>query len=511
MSGSCCRRRPILPTVDKDPTVTDTLEQTDVIVVGAGNAAFSAALAARDRGRGVIMLESADPGSAGGNSFFTAGATRIVHSGLESLVDWIEPDERHARSEVPPYTYEDYTGDLARVTEGRGDTDMAHILATEATDALRWLHTAHGMRYRLMYERQAYENPDGSFLFWGGLHVGNVDGGEGLFADYVRAAADAGVEVRYSSRVTDLVLEDGRVAGVTYTDDDGEKVLRAESVVLASGGFEANPQMRETYLGQGWANAKLRGSPENTGDLLERAITHGAARAGDWSSCHSVAWDAWLEDNESNRELTNRLTRQSYPLGIVVNVDGERFVDEGADFRNYTYAKYGKEILKQPGSVAFQIFDATTRPMLRPQEYEMPGVSEVVADSVGELATKAGIDVEAFVRTVTEFNGSIDRSIEVDPNVKDGRRADVTPPKSNWAFPIETAPFYAYPVTCGITFTFGGLKGDLDGRVLREDGSVIDGLYACGEALGGLFSGNYPGGSGLAAGAVWGRRAGSLA
>lgn len=486
-------------------------DRTEVVVVGAGNAAFAAALSAADRGRAVVMLESASPDRAGGNSFFTAGATRIVHSGLDSLVEWIEPDERHARTVVPAYTYEDYTSDLARVTEGRGNTEMAHVLASEATAALEWLHTSHGMRYRLMYERQAYQNPDGSYLFWGGLHVGNVDGGEGLFADYKRAAANAGIDLRYSTRVEDLIVEDGAIVGVAYTGPHGSGVLHAESVVLASGGFEANPAMRERYLGQGWANAKLRGSPENTGDLLERAIEHGADRAGDWSTCHSVAWDAWLENNESNRELTNRLTRQSYPLGIIVNTEGKRFVDEGADFRNYTYAKYGKEILKQPGSVAFQVFDATTRPMLRPQEYEMPGVSEVVADSIESLATQAGIDVDGFVATVTAFNDAIDRGRPVDPNIKDGRRSDVTPPKSNWAFPIENGPFYAYPVTCGITFTFGGLRGDLDGRVLHEDGSVMTGLYACGEALGGLFSGNYPGGSGLAAGAVWGRRVGHIA
>lgn len=194
-----------------------------------------------------------------------------------------------------------------------------------------------------------------------------------------------------------------------------------------------------------------------------------------------------------------------------MNNEGERFLDEGADFRNYTYAKYGGEILRQPDSLAFQVYDATLRPMLRTEEYDMPGVSVVQADTLEELAEGMGIDPDAFARTVADCNAAIDRDVPVDPTIKDGRRSDTTPPKSNWAYPIEQAPFYAYPVTCGITFTFGGLCGDLDGRVLRKDGTPIEGLYACGEALGGLFSGNYPGGSGLAAGAVWGRRAGSLA
>ena len=200
-----------------------------------------------------------------------------------------------------------------------------------------------------------------------------------------------------------------------------------------------------------------------------------------------MQWDAFTEHNESNRELTNRLTRQSYPLGIIVNRDGARFLDEGADFRNYTYAKYGREILAQPGSVAWQLFDQTLRPMLRTEEYEMPGISVETADTIGELAERIGVPAEALERTVSEFNESIDRSIAFDPTVKDGRRADITPPKSNWASPLETGPFYAYGVTCGITFTFGGLKTDTHGRVEREDGTVIDGLFACGR-LWGVFS-----------------------
>ena len=141
----------------------------------------------------------------------------------------------------------------------------------------------------------------------------------------------------------------------------------------------------------------------------------------------------------------------------------------------------------------------------------MPGSSEVSADALEELADELGVDREQLVQTVASCTGSIDRSKAFDPNVKDGRAAKLSPPKSNWANPFETAPFYAYPVTCGTTFTFGGLRDDDDARVLREDGTPIPGLFACGEALGGLFSGNYPGGSGLAAKAVFGRRAGSAA
>jgi tricarballylate dehydrogenase len=486
------------------------MEAVDVIVVGGGNAGFTAAHAAAVRGRKVVLLEKGSEDLAGGNSFYTAGATRIAHDGLSDLADWVERDERHGRTEVPPYSAEEYAADLAKVTEGRNDPGLTKVLVEESQPTLRWLNSL-GLKYRLMYERQAFERPDGSYLFWGGLHVGNVGGGEGLIADHTRVAAELGIDVRYSHAAKSLVVEDGRVVGVVADSPAGELTLRAESVILTAGGFEADPQLRREHLGEGWENAKVRGTPNNTGDMIAAALEIGAARGGDWGTCHSVQWDAFTATNESNRELTNRLTRQSYPFGIIVNTNGERFLDEGADFRNYTYAKYGKEILKQPGSVAYQIFDATLRPMLRTEEYDMPGISVEVADTLEELAARIGVDPEKLSKTVSDFNNSIDRSIPFDPNVKDGRSAATEPVKSNWAAPIETGPFYAYGVTCGITFTFGGIKSDTHGRVLDGQGKHIQGLYVAGEMLGGLFSANYPGGSGLAAGCVFGRRAGTLA
>lgn len=482
----------------------------DVLVVGAGNAAMCAAHAARDEGKTVLMLEAAPKEQAGGNSYFTAGATRMTHEGLESLKDLVEPDERHSRSEVPAYTAEDYAADLKKVTRGRNDPQMTETLTSRVSEDMRWLK-AKGMKYRLMYERQAYERPDGSFLFWGGLHVGNVDGGEGLMRDHFAIAAESGIEVIYEARATRLVEVAGAVTGVVFEKDGEEYAVRAEATVLGSGGFEASRQMRAEHMGQQWYHAVTRGTPFNTGTMLEEAIALGAAKGGDWSSGHATQWDAGFVGNESNFEVTNRLTRQSYPLGIIVNRQGRRFVDEGADFRNLTYAKYGKEVLMQPGAIAWQIFDAPLRPMLRAEEYEVPGVGEHIAGSLEELAAQTGIDKTGLEETIAAFNRSIDTSAEFDPNVKDGRIARTAPVKSNWANAISEPPYYAYPVTCGITFTFGGLKGDECARVLKLDGTPIPGLFACGEALGGLFSENYPGGSGLAAGIVFGRIAGRCA
>ncbi|HEV7956481.1 MAG TPA: FAD-dependent oxidoreductase, partial [Marisediminicola sp.] len=293
----------------------------DVIVIGGGNAGFSAAHAAAERGRRVVLLERGERDMAGGNSFYTAGATRMNHAGLDDIIDFVEPDARHEITEVPPYSPEEYLDDLLKVTEGRTALELAHVLVTETQDAVRWLHSL-GLKFRLMYERQAYERPDGSYLFWGGLHVGNVGGGEGMIADHTRVAAELGVEVRYGARATELIAERGRVVGAKY-EGDGTVVIRAESVFIAAGGFESNAEWREEHLGQGWGNAKVRGTPYNTGDMLTAALDVGAAKGGDWATAHSVQWDAFTAQNESNRALTNRLTRQSYPLGIIVNSAGK--------------------------------------------------------------------------------------------------------------------------------------------------------------------------------------------
>jgi tricarballylate dehydrogenase len=481
-------------------------ESTDVVVVGGGNAGFAAAHAAAERGRHVLLLEKGTPETAGGNSYFTAGAFRIAHDGFDEIADLLDADDRHPATVLPKYPADEFAADMAKVTGGCNDPVLTDALISDSQDVLRWLH-GKGLRFRLMYERQAYADAQGRQVFWGGLTVGSTGGGKGLMEQHTAAARGGGIEVRYGVRVTDLVVEDGNVVGVAWQDG----TARAESVVLAAGGFEADTAWRAKELGEGWRRAKVRGTALNTGDMLDAALTAGAARYGDWTTCHSVAWDAWFADNESNRELTNQLTRGGYPLGIVVNRAGERFLDEGRDFRNYTYAEYGARILEQPEGIAFQIFDAETRPRLRTEEYDMPGASTVSGYTLEEVADASGIDADALSQTVTEFNASIDRSVPLNISVKDGRSARVDPPKSNWASPIETPPFYAFPVTCGITFTFGGLRADQNARVLDESGRPIAGLYVCGEMLGGLFSGNYPGGTGLTSGAVFGRRAGMLA
>ena len=484
----------------------------DVIVAGAGNAGMCAAHAARERGRRVLVLEKADEAWSGGNSAFTAGAIRLAHGGLEDVRDLVEgvDDELAATTDLDPYTEDDFLADMRRVTLGRGDEAMARILVGDSAGVVRWLRDK-GLRFRLMYERQANE-VNGRRRFWGGLAVGTVDGGEGLMAQHRAAAARDGIELRHGAAVEDLLRgDDGAITGVAIRHADGTREdLRAGAVVLAAGGFESNPQMRAAHLGPNWDVAKVRGTPHNTGEVLRAALAHGAQAYGHWSGCHAIQWDAGAPPT-GDRELTNRYSRQSYPVAIVVNADGERFIDEGADFRNYTYAKYGAEVLRQPQGIAAQVFDARTVRMLRTIDYEAPGATRVDADTLGELAEGLGIDAERLERTVAEYNAAIADG-DFDPTIKDGKRTEgIEPPKSNWALPVEEPPFTAFPITCGITFTFGGVRVDQDARVLDVAGRPLPGLFAAGELVGGLFFHNYPGGTGLTAGAVYGRRAGSSA
>ena len=207
--------------------------------------------------------------------------------------------------------------------------------------------------------------------------------GPGSWSRHRAAASSSGIELRHETAVEDLLRDaDGRVAGVVARSADGTRSeLRARAVVLAAGGFESDPRLRAAHLGPNWDVAKVRGTPSNTGEVLEAALRHGAQAYGHWSGCHAIQWDAGAPPT-GDLEITNRFSRQSYPVGIVVNRRGERFLDEGEDFRNYTYAKFGARVLEQPEGVAAQVFDAKTIPLLRTIDYEAPGATRVDADTL---------------------------------------------------------------------------------------------------------------------------------
>jgi tricarballylate dehydrogenase len=287
--------------------------------------------------------------------------------------------------------------------------------------------------------------------------------------------------------------------------------VTAKAVILGAGGFQANVEWRTRYLGPGWDVAKVRGTRFNTGDGIRMALEVGAAPWGQWSGAHAVGWE-FNAPPFGDLAVGDSFQKHSYPWGIMVNAKGERFVDEGADFRNYTYAKYGRVILAQPGQFAWQVFDQKVTRLLR-DEYRIRQVTKVTGSTLEELARKMdGVDAEGFLATMTAYNAAVDTAVPFNPNVKDGRRTrGLAVDKTNWANTIDEGPFEAYQVTCGITFTFGGLRINTQAQVISDDGQPIDGLYACGELVGGLFYFNYPGGSGLTNGSVFGRIAGRQA
>jgi tricarballylate dehydrogenase len=483
----------------------------DVIVVGAGNAALCAALAAAETGAKVTVLERAPGAEAGGNSRFTAGAFRCVYDGVDDLRA-LMPDLTDAEVESADfgtYTEAQFFDDMGRVTEYRTDPELCELLVTRSRPTMRWMQ-GRGLRFMPIWGRQAYRI-GGRFKFWGGLTVEAWGGGPGLVETLYALARAAGVEIAFGAHVTALLADDDGVHGLRMRQGGRTSELRARAVVLACGGFESNPEWRTRYLGPGWDLAKVRGTRFNTGDGIRMALDIGAAPYGNWSGCHAVGWDRNAPEF-GDLAVGDGFQKHSYPLGVMLNARGERFVDEGADFRNYTYAKYGRAILAQPGQFAWQVFDARTTPLLR-DEYRIRQATRVRADTLeGLAAALEDVDAAGALATLKAFNAAVMTNVTFDPNVKDGRgTAGLATPKSNWANPIDAPPFEAFAVTCGVTFTFGGLRIDAEGRVVDTDGAVIPGLHAAGELVGGLFYNNYPGGSGLMAGAVFGRIAGTSA
>lgn len=488
-----------------------SVKDYDVIVVGAGNAALAAAVSAKENGaERVVVLEKAPREMRGGNTHWSGAVLRFAFDDpreIGPLVPEAEHEYENFYEGISPYTKEDYHGDLMRVTSGRTDPVLSRVLVNNSKDTVFWMNQVGKIKMEPAVTLSAVKK-DNVMVWARGLVIRAEHEGVGLSRSWFATAERMGIEIRYSTAAIELVVNDnGRVSGVKVRDNDGIHTLNAKAVVLGCGGFEANVQMRTQHIGPLVGAAKVRGTPHNQGDGLRMALSIGAMPWGQWSGCHATPISAdWGEF--APREMTDRSNRLSYPYAVMINRKGKRFVDEGEDGALFTYAKFGRAILAEPGAKAYQIFDSKVVHLLEPR-YQTS--EPIVSDTLEGLIAQLDIDdKEQALKTLKEFNEHARNPEEgYDPSKKDGLSTKgLALEKTNWALKMDKAPFYAYSATGGITFTFGGLKTSENAEVIGTDWRPIPGLYVCGEMVGGLFYDNYPAGTGLVSGATFGRIAG---
>ncbi len=453
-------------------------ELYDVVVVGGGIAGLSAALGAAEERAHAVLLEKAPRAERGGNTRFADAQFRFPH----------RADNYCART----YTRDEFRSDLMRLSRGRANPELIDVLVRDANDVVEWL-TAHGVGW------------DEGFPHTAGYRRRPANGGQGLVDTLFARCEAAGVAVRYETAAQELLRDErGRVRAVRARAPDGliDVAVRG-GAVLACGGFQANVAMRVAHLGRFADGLILRGSRYDTGDGIRMALAIGAQPAGQWGDYHSAVIDA-----RSPKTECGVTALYNFQMGIIVDVQGRRFLDEGEDYRDNTYVKFGKAIIEQADGLAFCIFDQQMYQRPEFQRAWYPVAPPVTADTLDALAAALGISAEGLARTVREFNAAC-RPGELDLDQLDGKAAaGIAPPKSNWAVPLEEPPFVAVPVTGGITFTFGGLKVDSSARVIDNAGRAIEGLYAAGELMGEVYYYNYPGATSVLRGAVFGRIAG---
>jgi tricarballylate dehydrogenase len=491
-------------------------DKCDVVVIGFGNAAQAAAYSAHSTGAHTIVLEKAPENKRGGNTWFSSGAQfRHAHGGLEDeikLLPHVNPAE-FQKIDLPTYSKDDFYADLMRVTRGKAMPELAELLVNESYPTVKWMRES-GINFEILYSSAV--PVEDRFKWHHGLSfIHSRDGGAGLVQQWHKILNREKVEIRFGTAAVRLLTDEkGSCIGVVTQDDEGLKEIRCKAVVLGCGGFEANPAMRLAYLGHGWDQVRCRGTKYNTGDGIRMALDIGAQEYGHWSGAHATPIDSEAGDYEAGfldpANLRNRTHRYAWSLGIVVNINGKRFIDEGEDFHAYTYAKTGAEIVKQPGSIGYQIFDTKTKEAVDRHRYD--GATAVTAGTIRELAEQLDINPDVLEQTVNEFNAAVMKDKPFNQVIRDGKgTTGIYPQKTNWAQTIEKPPFTAYGCTGGLTFTFGGLKINAKCQVLNRLDKPIKGLYASGELTGGFFYYNYPSGSGLTRGAVTGRIAGGNA
>lgn len=459
--------------------MTDLSRRYDVLVVGGGNAALCAAIAARREGASVLVLEAAPKFYRGGNTRHTRNMRCAHDSATETLSG--------------PYTEQEFFDDLLRVTGGRTDEELARLMIAESKQMLDWIQ-AQGVRFQPSL---------GGTLSLGRTNSFFLGGGRAMLNALYLTAERLGVAVRYEAEVVGLEIADGAFLGATVQADGRAHRVEADMLIAAAGGFEANI----AWLKQGWGEAAenflIRGTPYNRGTVLRMLLDAGVQPIGDPTQCHAVAIDARAPRFDGG--IITRL--DCVVFGIVVNRDAQRFYDEGEDIWPKRYAIWGRLVAQQPGQIAYIVFDAPALTQFMPSLYP-----PITADSIRALAGRLELDPEALEATVARFNAAV-RPGTFDHTILDDCRTEgLDPPKTHWARRIETPPFHAYPVRPGITFTYLGVRVDRDARMVMADGTKAANMFAAGEIMAGNVLGQgYAAGIGMTIGSVFGRIAGRAA
>jgi tricarballylate dehydrogenase len=453
--------------------------RADVVVLGGGNAGLCAALAARQKGASVTVVESAPRHYRGGNSRHTRNLRSMHDAPTDCLVD--------------AYSEDEFVTDLMRVTGGRTDEALARRVVRDSATCPAWIRS---FGARLQPPLKGTLHLDRTNVFF-------LGGGKALMNSYYAAAERMGIDVHYGAEVTDLEVVDGGLRAVTFMQEGRSSRMEARTFVLAAGGFESNLDWLKQIWGEAADNFIIRGTPYNTGKVLRLMLDAGAQPVGDPSQFHAVAIDARAPKFDGG--IVTRLDCVS--LGIVVNRHGRRFYDEGEDFWPKRYAIWGRLVAQQPDQIAYSIIDAKSANLFMPSVF--PPKS---APTIRELARQLDLSPDALERTVAEFNQATQPGTFNHAVLDDCRTAGLTPEKTHWARPIDTPPFWGYPLRPGITFTYLGLKVDGRARVVMNNGEPATNIYAAGEIMAGNILGQgYVAGVGMTIGTVFGRIAGAEA
>ena len=456
------------------------MEQYDVIIIGGGNAALCAAIAARHVVSRVLVLERSPEHMRGGNTRHTRNI-RCAHG---------EPDQYSSGS----YSEGEFLEDLNAVNGGPANIDLAKLAIHQSALLPRWM-SEHNV---------SWQQPLAGTLQLERTNRWFLGGGKALLNTYYGVANRMGITVRYNVSVEDIHVENGRFEAVAVKYGNKEELIKGRAFVVASGGFEANIEWLRQHWGNAADNFIVRGTPYNDGRMLAMLFAKGAKSMGDPKGFHAIAVDARAPKFDGG--IVTRL--DSIPFGVVVNRKGLRFYDEGEEIWPKRYAIWGKLIACQDEQLAYSVVDSKTIRCFLPSVFK-----PFQADSLESLATILGLNVETFMQTISKYNRAAVGNTELRMDILDANcTVGITPPKSHWAIPIDRPPFYAFPLRPGITFTYMGVAIDDTGRVLTQSGIPFKNIYAAGEIMSGnILKSGYLAGFGLTIGSTFGELAGRMA